>query len=251
MLSRLREHLGGAGLIVAVVALVAALAGGAIAANGGSGDGKATASAKAKKGPRGPKGPKGDTGPQGPAGPAGPQGAKGDTGAAGSNGSNGSDGAKGATGAAGTAGAKGATGATGATGFSGFTETLPPGKTETGSWALQPLNGEGVIGISFPIPLAAPPANENVEIVPVGGKPAECDNGTGEDPSAANPEADPGHFCVFTGGSEPAGTAEVSAVLNPGTGSGGAAKTGAMLYLVSSGPAGIWGTFAVTAPLAP
>ena len=47
-LSRLREHLGTAGLVVAIVALVAALAGGAIAANGGSGDGKATASAKRK-----------------------------------------------------------------------------------------------------------------------------------------------------------------------------------------------------------
>jgi len=89
MFSRLREHFGTAGLVVAIVALVAALAGGAIAANGGSGEGKATASAKAKKGPRGPKGPKGDPGPAGPAGPAGPQGAKGDPGAAGANGSDG------------------------------------------------------------------------------------------------------------------------------------------------------------------
>jgi len=91
MLSRLREHLGTAGLIVAVVALVAALAGGAIAATGG---GKATTSAKGKPGPRGKTG---KTGPAGPQGPAGAAGAKGDAGAAGANGSNGSNGANGST----------------------------------------------------------------------------------------------------------------------------------------------------------
>ncbi len=266
MLSRLREHLGGAGLIVAIVALSVALAGGAIAANGGSGDGKATASAKAKKGPRGPKGPKGDPGPAGPAGPAGPQGAKGDTGAAGSNGSNGSDGAAGAkgatgpTGSAGTAGAKGATGVTGPTGFSGFTATLPPGQTETGTYSIISEDGEPQIlelpyavgNISFAIPLAAPLDDSHVKYAPNAGPlPTECENpahaGTA---SAANPEASPGYLCVY--GGLISGNLDVSAmeILTPsGFGPGADVSGTLLLQEIEASEAYGNGTWAVTAPV--
>ncbi len=173
MFSRLREHLGTAGLVVAIVALVAALAGGAIAANGGGGDGKttasdgeATASAKAKRGPRGPKGAKGNPGPQGPAGPAGPQGPKGDTGAAGSNGSNGA------------AGAKGATGPTGPTGDDGTfsTEPLPDGETLTGFWSTDLNSGTGeapvvdTAAISFPLRVSPAPTAVAQKSLPLGKK---------------------------------------------------------------------------------
>jgi len=151
MFSTLRTRFGIPG-VISVIALVFAMFGGAYAASNSSGGGKATASAKAKKGPRGPKGA---TGPAGAQGPAGLAGAKGDAGA---NGANGAAGPTGPTGTAGAKGATGAAGATGATGFSGFTETLPSGKTETGTWSIGvPPTAEILsfyVPISFPIPLA-------------------------------------------------------------------------------------------------
>ena len=218
MLSRLREHLGTAGLVVAIVALVAALAGGAIAANGGSGDGKATASAKAKKGPRGPKGPKGDTGPAGPAGPQGAKGDKGDTGAAGSNGTNGTNGAPGAAGAPGTSvtntalpkgnvncpegGAEFKVGAGTPTracnGTTGFTETLPPGETETGTWSITNSSMgfmDSTAAISFPIPLAE--SGGAGSAITFNGKQTEEEEFTANCPgSLAEPQAEPGFLCT-------------------------------------------------------
>jgi Collagen triple helix repeat (20 copies) len=152
MLSPLRNRFGIPG-VISVIALVFAMLGGAYAANN-SGGGKATASAKAKRGPKGPKGATGPTGPQGPAGPQGAPGAKGDPGA---NGAAGAVGPTGPTGPTGAKGATGATGPTGATGFSGFTETLPSGKTETGTWTVSFPEVKGFfefqVPISFPIPL--------------------------------------------------------------------------------------------------
>jgi hypothetical protein len=267
MFSRLREHFGTAGLIVAIVALVAALTGGAIAANGGSGDGKASASAKAKKGPRGPKGPKGDpgpAGPQGPAGPAGPAGAKGDAGAAGSNGSNGSNGATGATGIAGAAGDDGKSATVtpfdsgtepagepcdgaggvevevegsgevsiicnGLDGETGFTDTLPPGKTETGAWsAITGGAGLGQAAISFNIPLADAP---EAHVAPN----ANCP-GTQDEPKAL-----PGHFCLYV--TEKSGPSpELS---KPDASGSGVSEYGALV--VVEGPEDYaWGTWAVT-----
>ncbi len=251
MLSRIREHLGGAGLVVAVVALVVALAGGAIAANGGSGDGKATASAKAKKGPRGPKGPKGDTGPAGPAGPAG---AKGDSGAAGSNGSNGADGKAGATGATGLQGIqgiqgiKGATGPTGPTGSSSFTATLPVGETETGAWGqIVGSTGFVTVPVSFNIPLAAPlDGNHVISIAEANAEKLEkCDDGVSPAPSASNPEADPGYLCIYTGSGAEAQLAP-GGMIDPALGSNGASTSGALLIIVGSEAEGAAGTFAVT-----
>jgi hypothetical protein len=138
-------------------------------------------------------GAQGAQGPAGPAGPAGSAGAKGETGPAGPKGE------KGATGGAGVAGAKGATGATG---VSGFTETLPKGKTETGTWG-DTLSGiprtgtpeEVWVPISFPIPLAAGSEEAfflNEEATASAAGTGGC---TG---SVENPTAPPGKLCVYT-----------------------------------------------------
>ena len=228
MLSRLREHLGSAGLVVAIVALVAALAGGAIAANGGS-DGKATASAKGKPGPRGKTGKTGPQGPAGPAGPAGPQGpagAKGDTGAAGSNGAPGADGksvtgepiaAGGACGAGvtgvkytlnatstnvcnGKQGAQGEAGDQGEKGEKGdpwsVGGTLPSGATETGTFFFRGENKEGQTApFGWPIPLSVADAaaispEEDIHVVDADG--AGTCTGTSK-----NPTAPPGELCFY------------------------------------------------------
>jgi hypothetical protein len=208
MLSPLRNRFGIPG-VISVIALVFAMFGGAYAATNTGG--KATSSAKAKKGPRGPKGA---TGPAGPQGPVGPAGAKGDNGAAGSNGSNGTDG-KGAeavsfTGSKGPIGGVTCTagglevksasattlvcnGKPGTNGQTGFTETLPPGKTETGAWAIGELPGQVVVNdpanevtasvarpeyidyaISFPIPLPEKLVGEGCLSVSGDPVPATC-----------------------------------------------------------------------------
>jgi len=204
MFSTLRTRFGIPG-VISVMALVFAMIGGAYAANNSTSNGKATASAKAKKGPRGPKGATGPAGPAGAQGPAGPAGAKGDAGANGSNGAGGEKGATGPTGPAGakgTAGAAGATGATGPTGFSGFTETLPPGKTETGVWAVSvfgiPNQAEVYAPISFNIPLQD--ASEESFVL------NKAETALGEGPgfeagctgSVAEPTAPEGILCVYT-----------------------------------------------------
>ncbi len=176
MLHKIKKHLTPS-TAIAIVALVFAATGGAFAAssNGGGGNGaKATASvthaAAAKKKPapkstRGPAGPKGATGAAGPAGPAGPAGAgsAGPAGPAGPTGPAGS-GATGATGPQGPQGPAGPTGPKGEKGEAaaggGFAETLPPEKTETGSWnyGQTSINEYGIaeVTISFPIPLESP-----------------------------------------------------------------------------------------------
>lgn len=204
MFSTLRTRFGIPG-VISVIALAFALVGGAYAANSSSSGGKAAASAKAKKGPRGPKGATGPAGPAGAQGPAGPAGAKGEAGA---NGSNGSNGAAGATGATGARGATGVAGATGATGFSGFTETLPSGKTETGSWVAYEggIKGNHVITapISFSIPMAQPGTEtpksayafslaETEEIEEHKIEPGGCKG------SVEHPTAPSGVLCVYTG----------------------------------------------------
>jgi Collagen triple helix repeat (20 copies) len=188
MFSRLREHFGTAGLVVAIVALIAALGGGAYAATGGQAGGKATASAKGKQGKQGKPGKTGKTGPAGPAGPAGPTGPAGPVGAKGEAGPKGDTGA---TGPAGPTGATGATGAAGKNGTTGFTETLPAGKTETGTWSGSALEKEKMqIPISFTLPLETLPT-----FVYSGfGEPqTDC---PGVDASGL-PIADPGKLCIY------------------------------------------------------
>jgi Collagen triple helix repeat (20 copies) len=225
MLSRLRNQIGTAGLIVAIVALVAALGGGAYAAAGSGGGGKATASAKGKPGPKGPKGAAGPAGPAGAVGPAGPAGAKGDTGSAGSNGLPGNPGTAGKSVAVGTLNpgqggcAEGGTsvevasepatkksvcnGEAGEDGETGFTETLPAGKTETGTWIVQGTKETAfspgpaffllISPISFNIPLAAPIAEGNARFQGEAGFAADCPG------SFSAPSATSGHLCVYEG----------------------------------------------------
>jgi hypothetical protein len=156
MFSVLRRRMSYAN-VVATLAMVFAMSGGAYAASKylitstKQIKPSVLASLKGKAGPAGP------AGAQGSAGAAGASGAKGENGTNGKEGAQGKEGAKGATGPGGATGAKGATGATGQT---GFTETLPSGKTETGTWVAGSNNAvvkEGIAfktPISFPIPLA-------------------------------------------------------------------------------------------------
>jgi hypothetical protein len=214
MFSTLRNRFGIPG-VISVIALVFAMFGGAYAASNSSDDGgKATASAKAKKGPRGPKGPKGDTGPAGAQGSAG---GKGDTGVAGVSGTNGTNGTSAeavsfagnqhgcSEGGVEIKSAKPATfvcnGKKGENGLTGFTETLPSGKTETGTWSIAlPTNGlEFQAPISFPIPLAEDGEAfffnpEKVENQEFGTSGCKWEQGNAN----AKPESTtPGTLCVF------------------------------------------------------
>jgi Collagen triple helix repeat (20 copies) len=279
MISKLHARLGSAGLVVAVIALVAALAGTAFAATKLNGTQKKEVEKIAKK----------------------YAGKPGKPGKAGTNGTNGSNGAKGDTGAKGDAGAPGSAGAAGAPGKSvvitgsaascgsggksievegsGVKQavcngeegpegspwtaggTLPPGKTETGTYLISSETGDGTFSgyaqttISFPIPLAEGiPGPSNTLYVPsFGTVPADCENT--ENPGTAgpaNPEAAPGFLCVFeslatnmnTGGPEPMPIFSPSSVE-------GAGVSGAVLLQEPTAPeASAKGSWAVTAPLA-
>jgi Collagen triple helix repeat (20 copies) len=240
----IREPFGTAGLIVACIALVLALTGAAFAAAGLNGKQKKEVKSIAKQ----------FAGQPGAPGAAGPQGPKGDPGAAGSNGAPGVPGANGATGPTGKTGVTGVTGATGPTGMSGFTETLPPGKTETGSWTAV-WSGENqdnifASSISYSIPLSEPSTNavilnreetEGSTTTPVNGCEFELEN------PAAVPVAPPGTLCVFVT-EEATGSLARTAV--PGeTGESGDSPVGTIL-LAKTSPGGkirLGGVWAVTA----
>lgn len=171
MFRRIHDMLGTAGLIVAVVALVAALTGTAFAAlpalnSKQKKEVKKIAKSVAQKGPTGPQGP------------AGAPGAKGDPGA------------QGAQGVPGAPGAPGEDGATGPTGPPGPTETkLQPGQTLTGVWAFA-NKGTGSFGfapITYALRVEPAPASHVINGAPT----TECPG------SAANPQAAPGHFCLY------------------------------------------------------
>jgi hypothetical protein len=276
MFSRLREHFGTAGLVIAIVALVAALGGGAYAATGGSGGGKATASAKGKPGPRGKTG---KTGPAGPAGPTGPAGAQGPAGAKGDSGSPGANGQGAETvsftgvkqigsvkceeGGVEVKSASATTvvcnGKKGTNGQTGFTDVLPPGKTETGAWALGELTASGSGGfyrvpISFPIKLAAEIPSTNVHYINVAGKEIEDLEGTEAATAstkctgnAAAPTATAGHLCIYEGSLENAFIGPQSIEKLDGNGAG-ASVAGASVgaFKTTSGSRG-YGSWAVTA----
>jgi hypothetical protein len=224
-----------------------------------------------KAGPAGAPGAAGAQGVQGPAGPAGPAGsggAKGETGPAGE---------KGASGGQGLQGKEGKAGATGPTGVSGFTETLPSGKTETGTWSflLAPTEEdvENIIPISFSIPLAHAGDkayfffSEQVEEKEFGENKtthASCVVGSAEcvdtgcrwalENAEAKPEATiPGTLCVFEQfGSLPG--LEAHFIRVTGGPADGYGPSGAYLFLLKKAtrtePRGMRavGTWAVTAP---
>ncbi len=277
MFSRLREHFGTAGLVVAIVALVAALGGGAYAATGGSGGGKATASAKGKPGPRGKTGKTGSAGPAGPQGPAGPAGAKGDAGAPGSNGTNGTPGApgKGVVLTTEAAGANCAAGGTkvevegnaaskkyvcnGKDGSGGGGGTLQPEETETGTfWFLGNGATEQFSPISFPIPLSAAAAASikaaHFSTEEEGAFKPEC-------PGTINdPKAEPGALCFYLNPGEKLANltarSDSPLVFAPGSDLfeetievSGVGTTGVLLYYSGmSNSEYTGGTYAVTAP---
>jgi hypothetical protein len=187
------------------------------------------------------KGADGAPGAQGPVGLTGPAGAAG-------VGSVGKEGVKGEK------GDKGETGKEGRPGETGFTETLPKGKTETGTWAFGATSAEGLarIPISFSIPLKAKaiPATEpalsasQVHFVGHGElAPAGCGSGTD-----TIPEAEPGNLCVYA-------FILVGAIVpfeveftDPGSFTSGAGAGGTIMALnVHAGAVGI-GDWAVTAP---
>jgi hypothetical protein len=229
MFSRIRERSGNAGLVVAVVALVAALSGTAIAANAAlSGKQKKEVEKISKKFA-------GVPGAVGPAGPAGAQGSKGDTGA---------------TGASGTPGTPGKDGKNGKDGETGFTETLPSGKTETGSWAAAFEGFGSFIGVPFAIPLASSLDGAHVVANELGYD-GEDETGTAHENcpgKASNPQAKEGFLCVYLGYGT--GTVEIEEIFDPSKGPSnpGAATAGAAFKFPEAEGGFASGTWAVTAP---
>ena len=261
----IREPFGKAGLAVAMIALIAALGGSAIAAKGAlTGKQKKEVEKIAKK-------YAGKPGAAGATGPAGPAGGKGD---AGSSGANGTDGAPGANGAAGTngksvvseaegtgtshCGGRGGSsfhqeGSTtkvyacnGESGSTGFTETLPAGKTETGTFAIgQPAAAATIsedVAISYNIPLS-PLSEPTVNVIAkmeAGGFQAvkgSLDNCPG---SFSEPEAEPGNLCLY--GDETFTTAEKIGFLQVWF----SKASGAVLNATISAGGAFKGTWAVT-----
>jgi hypothetical protein len=205
----IREPFGKAGLTVAVIALVFAMVGGAFAAAGLNGKQKKQVTKIAKSfqgtGPAGASGiagPKGDPGPQGSEGPKGEQGPAGSPWAAGG--------------------------------------TLPPGKSLQGVWSFS----AGMEGFSrqfasfnFALPLSAPPT---VNILKEDGTPwaglaSRCPG------TAAEPEAEPGHLCVYT--QLESATEPLTFTLAPVVSAGGV-----LVEFLIPEFSGAYGTWAVTAP---
>jgi hypothetical protein len=251
MLSRFREQVGTAGLIVAVVALIAALAGGAVAANGGS-LGASASKAKAKKGPRGPKGAKGATGatgPQGPQGPAGPQGAPGPKGDPGANGTSatvseipeGEEECEEQGGALVKAQDEVAI-CNGAEGEPWTPNSeLPAGAMETGAWAFNAsaVDSEYYVPISLPIRLKA---NLDASKIHFGGPLQEPF--TSICGSAGNPTPPAGELCIYLSAFEGATYVET---YHLSLGSEGADRAGAaMIFNVTEAGAYGAGSWAVT-----
>jgi hypothetical protein len=246
-------------MVIAGLALVFAMTGGAYAAKKYLITSTKQISPSVLKALQGKAGVGGAPGAAGAPGVQGPQGAQGPAGSAGTAGSGGAKGEKGATGAT---GAKGATGASGAT---GYTESLPSGKTETGTWSIytafvEPGFPGTLTSISFAIPLKGisegtayafdlkETENEEFERE-IGGtkKPTGC---TG---SVTEPTAPRGVLCVYTANESLEGGAEghLEVHLRPaefeGYGSSGAFLGG---FGSNKAPARIEanGTWAVTAP---
>jgi hypothetical protein len=247
MLSAMRRRLHfSPAMVIAGLALVFAMSGGAYAAKKyliTSTKQISPSVLKTLQGKAGAAGAPGAAGAQGPAGPAGPGGAKGETGPAGT---------KGERGATGATGAKGATGASGAT---GFTETLPSGKTETGTWSVLFAGKVGFpaadASISFPIPIRG--AFEGPAFLfSLAQTESKSFGSSGCAGSVTEPTAPKGTLCIYTaseGLKEVEGTLEVG--LRPeefeGYGSSGTYITGLGAQQPTSS-ADVSGTWAVTAP---
>jgi hypothetical protein len=218
--------------VIATLALVFAMTGGAYAASKYLITSTKQISPKVLKSLKGAKGANGAAGLAGPAGPGGP------AGPAGPGGGQGPQGAKGETGGEGKAGKNGTDGQT------GFTETLPSGKTETGTFAVAP-SAEGMVlaPISFNIPLAHELEATKVHFVE-GAPTTECP-GTDEAPTAL-----PGNLCVYKGGGFLGLTnLTFEAIDSYSSGGPGAGTAGAFLHFEAGAgvPRLAYGSWAVTA----
>lgn len=179
MISRIREQIGTAGLVVAIIALIAALGGAAFAASGGlSGKQKKEVKAIAKSFQ--------GTGPAGAAGKDGAPGAAGKDGAQGPEGKQGPQGVQGVPGTPGKDGKEGSPWTAGG--------ILPSEKTETGVWGGGGSGGLVAIPISFTLPVEPPPTL--VFVAPEETKVAEGCPGIA---AGGLPLADPGKLCVYAG----------------------------------------------------
>jgi hypothetical protein len=275
------------GLILGVIAIVLALTGGAIAASGALNgtqkkEVKKIAQTEAKK--FATQGPKGDPGP---AGATGPQGGKGDAGTAGTNGKDGVSaeatsfsGAKApcteggveiksakptallCNGEKGEEGEEGEIGPEGSPWTAGG--TLPPGSTETGSWAYNGTTEDttGIrVPISFPIPFPFNLKEAHVHYVAQAKIECEAEAEPGQAeclakleaacPSAetpGNPGAAAGELCVYenaAGGRENATFDGIYRYFVEST-ARGAVRSGALLNFIPTGIASGAGSFAVT-----
>jgi hypothetical protein len=187
----------------------------------------------ALKGKAGPAGANGAAGVAGPAGPAGAAGVKGETGPQGPQGPQGEPGKNGKNGTNGT---------------TGFTETLPPEKTETGTWSYSEPAGANVIAsISFAIPLAKALEEDAVHWVPKDEPTNECKG------SAEKPEAALGNLCVYEANDQGTTSLTTPVILKSGLPFGsikkGASTAGALLAFAEAEETAFGsGTWAVTAP---
>ena len=224
--------------VIAVFALVFAMSGGAYAAKKFLITSKSQISPsvlKSLKGATGAKGANGATGAQGAAGPTGPAGAGGAQGAQGPAGTNGAD------------GKEGKEGKQGPPGTTGFTDTLPSGKTETGTWSAAQETEEvgSVAPISFAIPLAdgLEPAQVHVDTLEEPNFEEACPG------SAEAPKATKGNLCIYTGVKK---GLEILKVVNPFTPTEeGTGPNGAIIRMAqpsTAEPTLAYGSWAVTAP---
>ncbi len=240
--------------VVATFALFFAMSGGALAASHFLITSTKQIKPSVLKSLKGANGANGANGAAGPVGPAGAQGAQGPAGPAGGPGPKGEAGAPGPEGKPGPKGENGTT---------GFTDTLPSGKTETGTWSFETTHeNEGqfvAVPLSFPIPLHSEESVTGNPIIEEAGvhfiargETATPDGGCG-DGSVNKPEAEPGNLCVYSGAEELQIAPENTFITPAGVNlrEQGAGATGAILRVfVKSGQAGEFGvgTWAVTAP---
>jgi hypothetical protein len=264
LISRIHSKLGTAGLIVAIVALVAALGGGAYAAGGGlNGKQKKEVKKIAKKyGKPGPRGKNGQNGINGVNGAPGQAGAKGDKGDKGDTGPEGPEGKQGKQGIQGVQGEPGEDGET------GFTATLPPGETETGTWAVgNHVAGGAYVPLTFNIPLAAAPTS--IHYVSEAGLEKKAPSSAGPPPefvtpvncqgSASEPTAPAGVVCLYAAKEFEAGSeGEFGAFegfptffIQPPPFEPKLFESGAIFTFSLSDEDYVQGTWAVTAPPAP
>jgi hypothetical protein len=207
--------------VLAVVALVFAMTSGAVAAK------KYLITSTKQISPSVLKKLTGKPGKPGPAGPAGAVGKAGANGANGTNGSNGTNGQNGQT---------------------GFTQVLPPGESLTGVWSNNFFQTAGdevstvqLAPISFAFPLGKALTPADVHYIK-----KEEETGEGVCPGSVDePEAEPGHMCIYTETEEVAPGGEIS---QAGFDIPGPGNAGVVLKFTEKGIAILEGSWIVTAP---